>query len=131
MSSIPAPTSGARGPHVSRLVPPGSLTKRPREGSMDLETGLEAKKSKTEAPAPATNLAKSKSKSMMNIAGQGKAGPSARVGGPAARAGAGTAASRAKMSAPTRPGADRRQTTTALNDRTNSSVSRFVEMINT
>jgi len=125
MSSIPAPTSGARGPHVSRLVPPGSLTKRPREGSLDLETGLEAKKSKTEAPAPASNLAKSKSKSMMNIAGQGKAGPSARVGGPAARAGAmTTAASRAKMAAPARPGADRRQTTTALNDRTNSSVSR-------
>lgn len=125
MSKLPAPSSGARGPHVSRLAPPGSLTKRPREGSLDLETGLDAKKSKTEAPDPASNLTKSKSKSMMNIAGRG--GPPARggAGGAAGRAGVGTtAASRAKMAAPARPGADRRQTTTALNDRTNSSVSR-------
>ena len=68
MSRIP--TSGSRGPAVSRLAPPGSLSKRPREGSMDLEAGMDAKKSKIDSvSAPVTNLAKSKSKSMMSIAG--------------------------------------------------------------
>jgi len=123
MSNIPAPASAARGPQVSRLVPPGSMTKRPREGSVDLETGL-AKKAKTETLAPTTNLTKSKSKSMMNIAGQGKTGTQSRAGTGAA-AGRTTAASRGRMSTiASRPGSDRRQTTTALNDRTNSTVSR-------
>ena len=70
MSRIP--TSGSKGPGVSRLAPPGSLSKRPREGSMDLEAGMDAKKSKIDSvSAPVTNLAKSKSKSMMSIAGAG------------------------------------------------------------
>jgi len=120
MSNIPAPASGARGPHVSRLVPPGSMTKRPREGSMDLESGLEAKKSKTESLAPTSNLAKSKSKSMMNIAGQGRTGRPG-VGGTTSRPGVGSATASRPKTGVTRPGADRRQTTTALNDRTNTS----------
>ena len=124
MSNVPAPSSGAIGPQVSRLVPPGSMTKRPREGSVDLETGLATKKAKTETLVPASNLTKSKSKSMMNIAGQGRTGPQGRpgTGGPAGRT---TAAARGRMSTiSSRPGTDRRQTTTALNDRTNSTVSR-------
>lgn len=116
MSHIPAPSSGVRGSHVSRLAPPGSLTKRPREGSIDLETGLDAKKSKMEAP-PVTNLAKTKSKSMMSIAGRG--GPTGRVGTTTGRVAATTSKPKVVVS---RPGADRRQTTTALNDRTNSSA---------
>ena len=64
MSRIPAP-----GSNISRLAPPGSMSKRPREGSLDLETGLDAKKSRVDPKAPATNLTKSKSKSMMSIAG--------------------------------------------------------------
>ena len=124
MSKLPAPSSGVRGPQVSRLAPPGSLTKRPREGSLDLETGLDAKKSKMEAPgAPVTNLAKSKSKSMMSIAG--RAGPTGRTGtAGAGRGGVAATASKTRPVTTTRAGADRRQTTTALNDRTNSSVSR-------
>ena len=59
---------------MSRLAPPGSLSKRPREGSMDLETGLDAKKPKTEKSGSNTsNLSKSKSKSMMSI--NGSSGP--------------------------------------------------------
>lgn len=54
---------------ASRLAQPGPLSKRPREGSLDLETGLQAKKTKTDASTgPSTNLTKSKSKSMMSIA---------------------------------------------------------------
>ena len=49
---------------LSRLA-----SKRRREGSLDLETGLDPKKSRG-APEPASNLVKSKSKSMMNIAGR-------------------------------------------------------------
>eukprot|EP00092_Neocalanus_flemingeri_P039561 GFUD01043077.1.p1 GENE.GFUD01043077.1~~GFUD01043077.1.p1 ORF type:complete len:706 (+),score=195.97 GFUD01043077.1:233-2350(+) len=122
MSKLQAPSSGARGPQVSRLAPPGSLTKRPREGSVDLETGLDAKKSKMEAPsAPVTNLAKSKSRSMMSIAG---ARPAAgRAGTAGGRVGVVAGASKPKTTL-ARPGADRRQTTTALNDRTNSSMGR-------
>ena len=68
MSRIPAP--GSQGSGISRLAPPGSMSKRPREGSLDLETGLDAKKSRVDSKAgPATNLTKSKSKSMMSIAG--------------------------------------------------------------
>ena len=70
MSRIP--TSGSKLPAASRLVKPDpeALHKRPREGSLDLETGLEAKKSRIETlPVPGTNLTKSKSKSMMSIAG--------------------------------------------------------------
>ena len=70
MSRIP--TSGAKLPAASRLVKPdpGTLSKRPREGSLDLETGLDAKKSRTDAlPVSGTNLTKAKSKSMMSIAG--------------------------------------------------------------
>ena len=71
MSKIP--TSGSKPSAMSRLAPPGSLSKRPREGSMDLESGMEAKKVKTEkAGAPASNLSKSKSKSMMSIAQTGE-----------------------------------------------------------
>ena len=71
MSKIP--TSGSKPSAMSRLAPPGSLSKRPREGSMDLESGMEAKKVKTEkAGAPASNLSKSKSKSMMSIAPTGE-----------------------------------------------------------
>ena len=67
MSKIP--TSGSKPSTVSRLAPPGSLTKRPREGSMDLESGLEAKKVKTDKPDNVSNLSKAKSKSMMSING--------------------------------------------------------------
>ena len=68
MSKIP--TSGSKAATVSRLAVPGSLSKRPREGSLDLETGLEAKKPKTEkSGSNASNLSKSKSKSMMSING--------------------------------------------------------------
>eukprot|EP00092_Neocalanus_flemingeri_P022723 GFUD01024643.1.p1 GENE.GFUD01024643.1~~GFUD01024643.1.p1 ORF type:complete len:702 (-),score=196.54 GFUD01024643.1:280-2385(-) len=123
MSKLQAPSSGARGPHVSRLAPPGSLTKRLREGSVDLEAGLDAKKSKLEAPgAPVTNLTRSKSKSMMIIAD--KARPAAgRVGTTGGRVGVASGGAKPKVSL-SRPGADRRQTTTALNDRTNGSMSR-------
>lgn len=51
-----------------RLALP-TASKRRRDGSLDLETGLEPKKSRN-APEPASNLTKSKSKSMMNIAGR-------------------------------------------------------------
>ena len=68
MSKIP--TSGSKPSTMSRLAPPGSLSKRPREGSLDLETGLDAKKPKTEKSGSNTsNLSKSKSKSMMSING--------------------------------------------------------------
>ena len=53
---------------LSRLALPAA-SKRRREGSLDLETGLDPKKSRG-APEPASNLVKSKSKSMMNIAGR-------------------------------------------------------------
>ena len=49
-----------------------ALSKRPREGSLDLETGLEAKKTRIDTlhvPGNGTNLTKSKRKSMMSIAG--------------------------------------------------------------
>eukprot|EP00092_Neocalanus_flemingeri_P035226 GFUD01038330.1.p1 GENE.GFUD01038330.1~~GFUD01038330.1.p1 ORF type:complete len:706 (-),score=188.82 GFUD01038330.1:203-2320(-) len=122
MSMLPAPSSGARGSHVSRLAPPGSLTKRIREGSVDLESGLDAKKSRMEEPgASVTNLAKSMSKSMMNIADKVK--PAAGRVGTAGRVGIAAGGSKPKVSV-TRPGADRRLTTTALHDRTNSSKSR-------
>ena len=70
MSRIPQ--SGSKpGSGISRLAQPGSLSKRPREGSLDLETGLDAKKSKVDSlSVPTTNLTKSKSKSMMSIAGK-------------------------------------------------------------
>ena len=72
MSKIP--TSGSKLPAASRLVKPESeaISKRPREGSLDLETGLDAKKTRIDAlhvPGNGTNLTKSKSKSMMSIAG--------------------------------------------------------------
>ena len=71
MSKIP--TSGSKASAMSRLAPPGSLSKRPREGSMDLEAGMEAKKAKTEnTGVAASNLSKSKSKSMLSIAPAGK-----------------------------------------------------------
>ena len=71
MSKIP--TSGSKSSAMSRLAPPGSLSKRPREGSLDLEAGMEAKKAKTEKPgAAASNLSKSKSKSMLSIAPAGE-----------------------------------------------------------
>ena len=66
MSRIP--TCGSKPSSKSRLAPPGSLLKRPREQSMDIETGLEAKKPKTEKSGVLTsNLSKSKSRSMMSI----------------------------------------------------------------
>ena len=72
MSKIP--TSGSKLPAASRLVKPEpeALSKRPREGSLDLETGLDAKKTRIDTlhvPGNGTNLTKSKSKSMMSIAG--------------------------------------------------------------
>ena len=74
MSKIP--TSGSKLPAASRLVKPEpepeALSKRPREGSLDLETGLEAKKTRIDTlhvPGNGTNLTKSKRKSMMSIAG--------------------------------------------------------------
>ena len=69
MSRIP--TSGSKLPAASRLKQdPEALAKRPREGSLDLETGLDAKKSRLDTlPVPGSNLTKSKSKSMMSIAG--------------------------------------------------------------
>ena len=71
MSKIP--TSGSKDSAMSRLAPPGSLSKRPREGSMDLEAGMEAKKSKTEkAGVAASNLNKSKSKSMLSMTPAGE-----------------------------------------------------------
>ncbi len=55
---------------ASRLAQPGTLSKRPREGSLDLETGLNAKKARADTlTGPSTNLTKSKSKSMLSIAG--------------------------------------------------------------
>ena len=54
---------------ASRLAQPGTQSKRPREGSLDLEAGLHAKKTKTDTfTGPSTNLTKSKSKSMLSIA---------------------------------------------------------------
>ena len=71
MSKIP--TSGSKPSAMSRLAVPGSISKRPREGSMDLEAGMEAKKVRTEkVGAPVSNLSKSKSKSMMSIAPAGQ-----------------------------------------------------------
>ena len=64
------PSSSEKGSHISRLVPPGSMTKRPREGSFDIESGLDAKKSKLEVAGASSNLNKSKSRSMMSIAGR-------------------------------------------------------------
>lgn len=113
MSKLPGPPSGLRPPSVSRLVvPPGSLVKRNRGESMDLEAGMEAKKPKMspphERPSNLTSM-KSKSKSMMHIAGR----PSVRAAPtkPAARPGM------ASKAAPP----DRRATTSrALNDKSNA-----------
>jgi len=116
MSRIPAP--GSQGSGISRLAPPGSMSKRPREGSLDLETGLDAKKSRVDSKAgPATNLTKSKSKSMMSIAGRTGLGsrPTPSVTGRPS-----LAPPRSKTAASTTINS-RRQTTTALNDRTNTS----------
>jgi hypothetical protein len=100
---------------------PGSLSggKRRREGSIDLETGLDAKKTRTGVELPVSNLTKSKSKSMMNIAG-GKAAPS---GPRAAAKPALGAAPRPRVAAAVRPVATARPTAgSALNDRTNRSA---------
>ena len=54
------------------IIQDQALSKRPREGSLDLETGLEAKKTRIDTlhvPGNGTNLTKSKRKSMMSIAG--------------------------------------------------------------
>lgn len=116
---------------VSRLPPPGSLSKRPREGSVDLETGLDAKKPKKAitSDGASSNLAKSKSKSMMSVAGAVKGGVAGTRGSVSGnRPGTATTTStRTARPGLTRQGttvADRRATTTALNDRTNSSVNR-------
>ena len=66
-------TFDLRAVFFSRIAMP-TASKRRREGSMDLETGMESKKSRNGAPEPASNLAKSKSKSMMNIAGRPASG---------------------------------------------------------
>ena len=79
-----------------------------------MESGLDIKKAKNEDIKP-SNLTKSKSKSMMNIAGSSKPGLSTRT----------TIAARQKMTVPAaRPDINRRQTTTALNDRTHRTTSR-------
>lgn len=117
MSKIP--TSGSKASAISRLAPPGSLTKRPREGSMDLEAGLEAKKVKTERLDIATsNLSKSKSKSMMSINGGTAGRTGSSRGGVTGRPSMAPSRRLAAPPAKTEP-ASRRQTTTALNDRTN------------
>ena len=66
-------TFDLRAVFFSRIAMP-TASKRRREGSMDLETGMESKKSRNGAPEPASNLAKRKSKSMMNIAGRPASG---------------------------------------------------------
>jgi len=106
---------------ASRLAQPGTQSKRPREGSLDLESGLTAKKSRSDA-GPSTNLTKSKSKSMMSIAGAGRV-TKPIPGGPTGRPS--LAPSRSKVGQRTDPAAARRQTTTALNDRTNTTTSRL------
>merc|ERR1719323_2683887 len=117
MSRIPQ--SGSKGSGISRLAPPGSLSKRPREGSMDLETGLDAKKSKVDSlTVGSTNLTKAKSKSMMSIAGGSTASSRLRTQPTTGRPS--VAPARSKSAAKPDPAAARRQTTTALNDRTNT-----------
>merc|ERR1719471_2196122 len=117
MSRIPQ--SGSKGSVISRLAPPGSLSKRPREGSLDLETGLDAKKSKVDSlSVGSTNLTKTKSKSMMSIAGGSTASSRLRTQPTTGRPS--VAPARSKSAAKPDPAAARRQTTTALNDRTNT-----------
>ena len=48
---------------------------------MDLETGLQVKKTRTGAESVVSNLVKSKSKSMMNISGESGGAKSAATGG--------------------------------------------------
>jgi len=103
---------------ASRLAQPGTQSKRPREGSLDLENGLTAKKSRSDT-GPSTNLTKSKSKSMMSIAGAGRV-TKPIPGGPTGRPS--LAPTRSKVGQRTDPAAARRQTTTALNDRTNTTT---------
>jgi len=92
----------------SRLAPPGSMTKRSRPESVDLEDGLEAKKLRM-TEKPSTTLAKSKSKSTMNLA---TSRPAART--TTTRPGFATS----RTTTTTRPAVDRRATTaTALNNR--------------
>merc|ERR1719383_1595133 len=69
-SNQEAPGSALRPKQASKLMVPGSLTKRARPGSVDLETGLDAKKMKMAPPETKTsgsNLSRAKSKSTMNI----------------------------------------------------------------
>lgn len=128
-ASTAAPATCPKAAPVSRLQPPGSMTKRHRVESMDLETA-EVKRQKMAPPGievippppvVTSNLNKMKSKSVMNITA--RAGTAARgrpaAGGAPGRTGAGignrTASAASRFNA-----ADRRATTaTALNDRTN------------
>lgn len=71
------PTSAVRPPQASRLLLPGSMTKRSRPvgGSVDLESGLEAAKRIKMAPPDIQNttstLNKARSKSTMNLTDKG------------------------------------------------------------
>jgi len=113
-----APSSGIKPPQASRLALPGSMTKRARPGSVDLEDlekGLDAKKLRMNPPdakGVLSNLTKAKSKSTMNIADRssirGRSTMSTRP------------VPNRSSTASTRPTVDRRATTTsALNNRTN------------
>lgn len=119
MSKLPT-ASGSKSGAVSRLAQPGSMSKRPREGSADLETGLDNKKAKVVEETEKSNLAKSKSKSMMNVGASTTRG---RV--TVTRPGTGSSTTRGNTSTRGGLGArqgttvGRRETTTALNDRTN------------
>ena len=110
------PTGSSRTVSASRLDPPSTVAKRPREGSMDLEDGL-AKKGKMDVPA--SNLSKTKSKSMVGI--NHKLGSSSRAA-PTLTGRPSLAPPRKALNKPTPAPAtsDRRQTSTALNDRTNA-----------
>jgi len=103
-------------PPVSRIAPPGSLSKRPREGSVDLETGLDFKKAKEEPKMAASNL--TKSKSVMNVASAARGSVTGTRPGVASRAMAGGKAALQRQATTV---AERRMTTAALNDRTNRS----------
>ena len=98
MSQIPTPMSVNKG---SRLAPPGSMTKRSRDESLESEPSVDAKKPR--------NDPKAKSNGQMSK-------PSTRAFNSASNA-------RVKVPLPSKPGTQRRQTT-ALNDRTNSAMSR-------
>jgi len=102
---------GASTNRPSRLAPPGSVSKRTRPESVDLESGLEAKKLRMGAPEKSSSvLARSKSKSTMNLASS-RPGRTTLTGPSSSRPGMAS-----RTTGTVRPGADRRATTaSALN----------------